>query len=571
MSSRIAEAYVQIVPRIDGVASGISGQLSGEMGGAGEASARSFSSGFRSILGPAFALAATAAVIGFVKSSVTAAQEAQVASQRIDAIAESMNLFGSNTQAVSARVQSFAESQERLLAVDADVIKAAQAKLLTFKDLAITADEAGGAFDRATLASVDLAAAGFGSAETNAIQLGKALQDPIKGITALSRSGITFTEAEKEKIRVLTESGQLLEAQNMILGAVETQVGGTAAATATSSERMRLAFESVKDSVGFALLPVLDQLSLTLGPIIESLGPSLAAIFSALVPIIMVLAESMPLIVTVLETLAPLFTLLLEAIAEIVAAALPFFVELIQALLPIIEALIPPVIDIVKAFLPLIPALLAIALAIIPIIELLLPVLIELLNFVIPIIVVVANIISAVLGFAIKVLVAALGGLISFLPTVLSVFITIFKGIANFVIGIVNFIIGAFEGMVNFVIMGINLMIGALNKLKFDVPDWVPLIGGQKFGFNLSKVASISLGRIPQLAEGGFVDQPTTAIIGEAGPEVVTPLKDFERMMGMDGQGRGQTINYYAAPNQSLDAEQALFQAIKRAKVVTGW
>lgn len=71
-------------------------------------------------------------------------------------------------------------------------------------------------------------------------------------------------------------------------------------------------------------------------------------------------------------------------------------------------------------------------------------------------------------------------------------------------------------------------------------------------------------------AKGGYVDGPVNALIGEAGPEVVTPLKDFERMMGLD-DGKGKTIIYNAAPNQSLDAEQALFTAIKRAKVVGTW
>lgn len=76
---------------------------------------------------------------------------------------------------------------------------------------------------------------------------------------------------------------------------------------------------------------------------------------------------------------------------------------------------------------------------------------------------------------------------------------------------------------------------------------------------------------IPMMAAGGFVSRPTQAIIGEAGPEVVTPLRDFERMMGLDGTKGAQVLNYYAAPNQSLDSEAALFNAIKRAKVVAKW
>jgi len=78
-------------------------------------------------------------------------------------------------------------------------------------------------------------------------------------------------------------------------------------------------------------------------------------------------------------------------------------------------------------------------------------------------------------------------------------------------------------------------------------------------------------GRIPGLASGGFVNSPVNAIIGEAGPEVVMPLDRFEKVMGLSNAGQSKTINYYAAPNQSLDAEQSLFQAMRRAKVVAAW
>jgi phage-related protein len=84
-----------------------------------------------------------------------------------------------------------------------------------------------------------------------------------------------------------------------------------------------------------------------------------------------------------------------------------------------------------------------------------------------------------------------------------------------------------------------------------------------------SAAAAIPPGRVP-LAKGGLVTGPTNALIGEAGPELVIPLDKFESMFGMMG-GSGKAINYYAAPNQSLDNEQELFQAMKRAKVVVGW
>ena len=177
---------------------------------------------------------AVAALGGILAKAAKGAEEARQANQRLSNVLESMG-FNEATDRVSA----YAESLERTIAVDADVIKATQTKLATFANLTKTVNEAGGAFDRATVAALDLAAAGFGTAETNAIQLGKALEDPIKGIAALAKSGVTFTEQEKEKIRTLVESNQVLEAQNLILSAIEKQVGGTAEASASSFDKIK--------------------------------------------------------------------------------------------------------------------------------------------------------------------------------------------------------------------------------------------------------------------------------------------------------------------------------------------
>lgn len=87
-----------------------------------------------------------------------------------------------------------------------------------------------------------------------------------------------------------------------------------------------------------------------------------------------------------------------------------------------------------------------------------------------------------------------------------------------------------------------------------------------------SVAARAAVGKgVTKFAAGGFVNGPTRALIGEAGPEVVTPLKDFERMMGLNNPQPAQTVNYYAAPNNSLDSERELQMAMKRAKVVSTW
>ena len=191
--------------------------------------------------------------------AVKAAEKVQKSNQRLEQVAKSMGLFGTATAATTERLQKYADTLEMSTGVEAETIKLVQAKLLTFKNIGITATEVGGQFDIATQAALNLAAAGFGTAESNAVQLGKALQDPIKGITALARAGVTFTDEEKQKIRTLVESNKVLEAQDLILGALETQVGGVAEATATTSDKIRNAFGTVEDAIGFALLPAFED------------------------------------------------------------------------------------------------------------------------------------------------------------------------------------------------------------------------------------------------------------------------------------------------------------------------
>jgi hypothetical protein len=196
------------------------------------------------------------AIAGGAIAAAKGLEEAQIASAKLDNVLTSMGYEDS-----VKRVDAYAESLQNLTAVDADVIKATQTKLATFANLAKTVDTAGGAFDRATVAALDLAAAGFGTAEGNAVQLGKALEDPIKGIAALAKSGVTFTAQEKEKIKTLVESGKILEAQNMVLGAIEKQVGGTAAASASSFDKIKLAMDGVSDAIATGVLPLVEQLT----------------------------------------------------------------------------------------------------------------------------------------------------------------------------------------------------------------------------------------------------------------------------------------------------------------------
>lgn len=99
----------------------------------------------------------------------------------------------------------------------------------------------------------------------------------------------------------------------------------------------------------------------------------------------------------------------------------------------------------------------------------------------------------------------------------------VFSGLKDSVLGIWDGIWGGIKRVINFCIDGINILIGAMNKLSFDVPDWVPGIGGKTFGFNIDK--------IPHMAKGGIVDKDQLIRIGEGNKrEGVIPLENSDAM-----------------------------------------
>lgn len=143
---------------------------------------------------------------------------------------------------------------------------------------------------------------------------------------------------------------------------------------------------------------------------------------------------------------------------------------------------------------------------------------------------VIGNIVDAVRN-----IIDALGGLMDFITGVFSgdwkrawegiktFFKTIWDALVNIVKAPINMILGYVNRLLDALTSGINLAIRGLNKLSFDVPSWIPGIGGQKWGFNIREMTAP---KIPYLAEGGIIDQPTLAMVGEKGKEAVVPLEN---------------------------------------------
>ena len=129
----------------------------------------------------------------------------------------------------------------------------------------------------------------------------------------------------------------------------------------------------------------------------------------------------------------------------------------------------------------------------------------------------------------------------------------IFKGVFDGLLAVAKTPINGIIGLMNGLIDGINLVIKGINKIKFDVPDWVPGIGGKKFGFNIDTIDKISY-----LADGGTLLNGA-AVVAEAGPELllqrgnktrVLPLNNNSEINDLDEFGK-QEININTTINNN--------------------
>ena len=110
--------------------------------------------------------------------------------------------------------------------------------------------------------------------------------------------------------------------------------------------------------------------------------------------------------------------------------------------------------------------------------------------------------------------------------------------------GIINGILAGVETVVNGFVAAINWVIDGLNKISFDVPDWVPGIGGKTLGFNIKHVAEVSL---PRLEKGGLVNAGQLFIANEAGPELVGQYGNKSAVMNNEQIVRSVSDGVYAA------------------------
>lgn len=377
----------------------------------------------KGVLSSVTSLAKKAAVIfggAFVAREVfqglKSAVEAGTESNKVAAdTAQVIQSTGSAANVTADQVEKLATAISLKTGVDDEAIQSAQNMLLTFTNLRNEAGKGNDIFTQASRIAVDMGAKFKNGPEAASIQLGKALNDPIKGITALTRVGVTFDEQQRAQIKTMVESGNIMGAQKVILAELSKEFGGQAEAQASAIDKIKVAAGNLKETLGQAIIPAIDAIVPVIqsvmdqiGPVLEVVGKNIGTVFEALAPALGPIAEAItpviaevattvrdlaPTVVGAIESILPLLNPVVEILSgtfsTIVQAVAPIIGTLAEALTPILERLATMFDDLLKAAGP---AIVEVVGAIVGVIEELAPVVLEVLDAFEPLIPVIAEI-----------------------------------------------------------------------------------------------------------------------------------------------------------------------------------
>lgn len=223
--------------------------------------------------GLAAGAAGVAALSGVLVQSIGNARESTAVLAQTEAVIKSTGgVAGFTAQQISDMAGALSAAEGKSLFGSAD-IQRGQNLLLTFTNIRDTLPEA-------TSVMVDMAQALGTDVKGGAVALGKALNDPIKGIAALGRVGVTFTEQQQGQIKAMVEAGKVADAQRIILAELNREFGGSAAAAAAANggfAQLQDQWGEMTEGIGKELLPaVVKLMSFLTGPQVQGAAQFLA-------------------------------------------------------------------------------------------------------------------------------------------------------------------------------------------------------------------------------------------------------------------------------------------------------
>lgn len=243
---------------------------------------------------------------------------------QLDAVLKSTNGTAGMTR---QSLLDLAEGFEKTTKFSAESALEAESMLLTFTNIGKDT------FPRATQAAADMATALGTDMAGQSVALGKALNDPIKGISALSRVGVTFTDEQKKQIKAMQEAGDMAGAQTVILKELEKEFGGSAEAAGKTFGGqlviLKNAFGGVVESISAKALPWMEKLvgwvinnMPKIKDFVEDAMDAVSAVFDQVKPVIDSVIDAIKNLVISAQTEGTIFNLIWENLKGLFSAGL---------------------------------------------------------------------------------------------------------------------------------------------------------------------------------------------------------------------------------------------------------
>lgn len=512
---------------------------------------------FKSALGNVLGLGAGIGVIGAVSTATNflVGQLKDVVTQGMaqqKVMAETSNVLahmGSASGQTAASIGDYADSMARATGISDDLIQHGENVLATFANIG------GKVFPAATTAALNMSTMLGQDLQSSVIQVGKALNDPIQGMTALSRVGVSFTQVEKDQIKAMQSHNNIAGAQAVIMSELNKQFGGAAVAAGSTFggqlARLGVISDQFKEKLGLALIPMLSKLMSAFTPVIGALGSQMPAIMekvssfmnSTLSPAIARLAGYVQ-------------TDIVPALGKLVASLEVNVLPVVTKLAAFIGSDVLPVLVKLGAFIltQVEPAIYKMQAALV---AALLPALRALWN------VIATNVLPAVEGIWRNIsanLLPALEKLISKLaPVLVPAFQLVGWVLGNIVGPALNIVIGIISKLIDFLATAIGKIgdfLGVLGKIKDAAGNALGGVGDALHGAH-----------IPGFAMGGITPYTGVFRVGELGPETVV-LPGGSRVIPSNqsqpnrsiGSG-GSTYNFYVTKEDTAqDIERILWK-----------
>jgi len=215
-------------------------------------------------MGKTLSIGITAPLAIFGKTAFDAAIQSRESFAQVE---QALSTMGGASGKTAEELKRTAEQLQTFSNFDDDeILQKVTANLLTFGNIA------GDQFDRVQQAAVDLSERRGQDLQTSTVLLGKALNDPIAGISALSRVSVSFTEDQKKMIKAMADAGDIAGAQGLILDELEKKYGGAAKAArdAAPGGDQAQAWRELQEVIGERLVVAFEKLEKIVTPIINS-------------------------------------------------------------------------------------------------------------------------------------------------------------------------------------------------------------------------------------------------------------------------------------------------------------